>query len=47
MGVGWGTYPNNIGHMAFPGCFRCHDGSHATRNGTVIRQECDLCHDFE
>ncbi|MBI3048007.1 MAG: NapC/NirT family cytochrome c [Acidobacteria bacterium] len=47
MRVGWGTYPNNIGHMAFPGCFRCHDGSHATRDGTVIRQECDLCHDFE
>ena len=47
MRVGWGTYPNNIGHMAFPGCFRCHDGSHTTRDGTVIRQECDLCHDFE
>ncbi|OFW05244.1 MAG: hypothetical protein A3I61_10845 [Acidobacteria bacterium RIFCSPLOWO2_02_FULL_68_18] len=47
MRVGWGTYPNNIGHMAFPGCFRCHDGSHASRDGTLIRQECDLCHDFE
>ena len=21
----WGTYPNNIGHNFFNGCFRCHD----------------------
>jgi hypothetical protein len=44
MNVGWGTYPNNIGHMAFPGCFRCHDDSHKAKDGTVIRQDCDLCH---
>ena len=25
MKVGWGTYPNNIGHEDFLGCFRCHD----------------------
>lgn len=47
MRVAWGTYPNNIGHMMFPGCFRCHDGSHTARDGTVIRQECDLCHEFQ
>ena len=23
-----GTYPNNLGHQASPGCFRCHDGAH-------------------
>jgi hypothetical protein len=23
--VTWGTYPSNLGHMDFPGCFRCHD----------------------
>src|SRR5208337_974734 len=28
--VTWGTYPNNLGHTDFPGCFRCHDGSHST-----------------
>src|SRR6185503_1757113 len=28
MKVGWGTYPNNIGHADFPGCFRCHDDKH-------------------
>ncbi len=25
MKVGWGTYPNNIGHLASQGCFRCHE----------------------
>jgi hypothetical protein len=47
MQVGWGTYPNNIGHMAFPGCFRCHDDSHKAKDGSVIRQECDLCHSMQ
>ena len=27
MKVTWGTYPNNIGHKAYPGCFRCHEGA--------------------
>jgi hypothetical protein len=46
MKVGWGTYPNNIGHQDFPGCFRCHDGNHAAADGRVIRQDCDLCHNL-
>ncbi len=28
MKVKWGTYPNNIGHNFFNGCFRCHDDNH-------------------
>ena len=36
MKVTWGTYPNNIGHMAYPGCFRCHDGSHTTKDGKTL-----------
>ena len=44
MKVGWGTYPNNIGHVAFPGCFRCHDESHKAADGRVIRQDCEMCH---
>ena len=28
--VTWGTYPNNLGHTDYPGCFRCHDESHMT-----------------
>jgi hypothetical protein len=47
MKVGWGTYPNNIGHIAFPGCFRCHDENHKAADGSTIRQECDLCHTFQ
>jgi hypothetical protein len=47
MNVTWGTYPNHIGHMDAPGCFRCHDDSHKTQDGKVIKQECDLCHKIE
>ena len=42
--VTWGTYPNNLGHSDFPGCFRCHDGSHTTQDGTAITQDCSACH---
>jgi len=42
--VSWGTYPNNLGHTDFPGCFRCHDGSHTTADGATIKQDCDSCH---
>jgi hypothetical protein len=42
--VGWGTYPNNLGHTDFPGCFRCHDGSHTTAEGKTITQDCNTCH---
>ena len=44
MKVGWGTYPDNIGHQDFPGCFRCHDELHATADGTTISQDCSTCH---
>jgi hypothetical protein len=44
MNVTWGKYPLNIGHTDFPGCFRCHDGSHATKDGRSITQDCTACH---
>ncbi len=47
MNVTWGTYPNNVGHMDFPGCFRCHDDNHKTSDGHTIPQNCDLCHDIQ
>jgi nitrate/TMAO reductase-like tetraheme cytochrome c subunit len=43
--VTWGTYPNNLGHMDFPGCFRCHDGSHTAADGKTISQDCNACHE--
>jgi NapC/NirT cytochrome c family, N-terminal region len=47
MNVQFGTYPNNIGHMDFPGCFRCHDDNHATKEGKKIGQDCDNCHSIQ
>ena len=46
MKVGWGTYPSNIGHVAFPGCFRCHDENHKASDGAAIAQDCQSCHDM-
>jgi hypothetical protein len=46
MKVTWGTHPNHIGHMDYPGCFRCHDGSHAAKNGDTIPQDCSVCHNL-
>ena len=45
LAVTWGTYPNNLGHMDSPGCFRCHDGSHTTADGKTIAQDCNGCHE--
>ncbi len=42
--VAWGTYPNNLGHTDFPGCFRCHDASHMTPDNKTITQDCNACH---
>jgi hypothetical protein len=44
MKVSWNTYPNNIGHLYFPGCFRCHDGKHKNAAGKIISKDCNLCH---
>jgi hypothetical protein len=45
LGVTWGLYPNNLGHDAFPGCFRCHDDEHKTAAGKTITQDCSVCHE--
>jgi len=42
--VTWGTYPNNLGHVDSPGCFRCHDGSHSTADKKTVTQDCNTCH---
>ena len=52
MNVTWGTYANNASHSdpgpsSFPGCFRCHDGTHKTKQGKVISDDCSLCHTIE
>ena len=44
MKVTWGTYPDNIGHSDFTGCFRCHDDAHSSPDGKKITQDCNTCH---
>jgi hypothetical protein len=44
MKVTWGTYPDNSGHTASLGCFRCHDGSHTAKDGSTINSDCEYCH---
>ncbi|MCI0584811.1 MAG: NapC/NirT family cytochrome c [Chloroflexi bacterium] len=45
------TYPDNLGHTDFAGCFRCHDGGHfLVENGAATKKaipsSCDTCHTF-
>ena len=47
MHVTFGTYPNNIGHIDSPGCFRCHDDTHVASDGRKIGQDCETCHAIE
>jgi formate-dependent nitrite reductase cytochrome c552 subunit len=44
MKVRWNAYPNDIGHLEFNGCFRCHNGTHSSQDGQVISRDCNLCH---
>lgn len=44
MKVRWDAYPNNIGHLEFNGCFRCHSDTHLSSNGETISKDCNLCH---
>jgi hypothetical protein len=47
MRVTFGSYPNNLGHLDSPGCFRCHDDTKKTSVGAVISQDCESCHVFQ
>jgi len=44
MKADWRKYPNNIGHIEYDGCFRCHNDKHKTEGGKVISKDCNLCH---
>ncbi len=51
MKVSASTYPNDLGHLDFPGCFRCHDGGHylvvdGKITNKTIPSTCDTCHTF-
>ena len=44
----WRKYPDNIGHKNFPGCFRCHDGTHKTADSKrkIEASDCNSCHEI-
>jgi hypothetical protein len=44
MKVNWATYPHDIGHRNWPGCFRCHDGHHVSQSSKVLTRSCTVCH---
>jgi len=44
MKVRWDTYPDHRSHITSPGCFRCHDGRHATPAGDPLTNDCRTCH---
>lgn len=44
MRLKWGEHPNLIGHEDSLGCFRCHDGSHSSKDGKTIAADCSTCH---
>jgi hypothetical protein len=44
MKTNWQVRPDNIGHVIWPGCFRCHDGNLASETGETISTDCNACH---
>ena len=46
MKANWKSYPDNIGHKNWPGCFRCHDGKHMTadKKASIKAGDCNTCH---
>jgi nitrate/TMAO reductase-like tetraheme cytochrome c subunit len=46
MKTTWRSHPDNIGHLNWPGCARCHDGKHTNAAGKTITDDCHTCHDI-
>ena len=44
MKANWKAFPENIGHMWAPGCFRCHNGEHVNEVGETLTRDCNVCH---
>lgn len=44
MKTNWKNHFDNVGHMYYPGCFRCHDGKHVSDDGKVLTKDCNVCH---
>ncbi|MDH4248906.1 MAG: NapC/NirT family cytochrome c [Deltaproteobacteria bacterium] len=44
MKAGYFSYPDNLGHRDWPGCFRCHNDKLKTVEGNSIFTTCNKCH---
>jgi hypothetical protein len=44
MNVNWRMYPNQIGHLEYPGCFRCHANNMFSPDDHTISSDCNDCH---
>lgn len=44
MKVNWKNFNDNLGHLYYLGCFRCHDGKHISDEGKVLSKDCNVCH---
>lgn len=44
MDTDWMSHPDNIGHLRFPGCMRCHTESHVADTGATLNRDCNTCH---
>ncbi len=46
MKADWRSYPENLNHKDWAGCFRCHDGSHKASDGkrSIQASDCNSCH---
>ncbi len=44
MQVSWKKFPDNLGHLYYKGCFRCHDGKHKSDDGEILSKDCNTCH---
>lgn len=46
MRSSWKAYPDHIGHLNSPGCFRCHNNDLVNAKDKTITRDCKTCHTF-
>jgi hypothetical protein len=44
MKADWRAHPDNSGHTASPGCFRCHNDEMVDEDGEAMFHDCSSCH---
>jgi nitrate/TMAO reductase-like tetraheme cytochrome c subunit len=46
MRTDWRSHKDNLDHMRFNGCFRCHNDKLKSDTGKTISKNCQTCHTF-